>query len=103
MKKKCGRLGARRVVFSFEKCVNYHVFPLKNVYDPLKKAITGLKSLWSFVVKNPARLSGNCIRGEEEVLAFSYVRRLPSIIPQSWLWVIRLVFRIALIIALNLL
>lgn len=28
---KCGRLGAQCVVFSFEKCVNYHVFPLKNV------------------------------------------------------------------------
>lgn len=44
--------------FSFEKCVNYHVFPLKNIYVLLKKAITGLKSLWSFAVKNPARMGG---------------------------------------------
>lgn len=45
--------------FSFEKYVNcLSRFPLKNVYGLLKKAITGLKSLWSFAVKNPARMGG---------------------------------------------
>ena len=41
---KAGNGGFVRIMcnfthYSYEKCVNLHVFPRKNVYDPLKKVV----------------------------------------------------------------